>query len=252
MMGQNLSTAGVTRSVLQQGQGLTVSQYTQVSFGARPKVRALTVFSQNGSTLTTEQISDPRHDLVRYRQVKLAGRAAVPDLHTVIGKWAQLPAGQSMTGQLNSGLFNQSVLDVLPMADLAAKQRHALIGTMRAQHIFSYDKRQVSATIVHGRPVYLYAVSIQTPAYVRLMQQFETMMGGTAYASLQPSSYQHAPAMSVVLSVDRRTHQLTQLYEPQLARTQTYQGYGIADTAPLPRATITTTELTRRLASLQR
>ena len=254
MLANNLSTSGVTRTVVQQGQGLQVSQYTQISFGQYPTAHALTVFKQNGSTLATEQISNQHSDFVRYQQIQLANKTTVKavDLSKILGKWAKLDTGQTVSGQLTSGLFDQSILGVLPMANLAPAQRAKVLQTIQDRHIFKYDPNDVKKTTIHGRQVYMYAVNIQTEAYIELMQQFETLMGGTAYASLVPSSYKNAKPISVVFSVDARSHQLSQLYESALKRTEEYQGFGIADATQLPTATITTTELTRQLGKLQR
>jgi hypothetical protein len=75
-------------------------------------------------------------------------------------------------------------------------------------------------------------------------------LGATSYASLKSASLKNAKPISVVLSVDARSHNLSQLYESSSGRTIGYQGYGVANTDPLPKASITTTELTQRLGEL--
>ncbi|HSX05466.1 MAG TPA: hypothetical protein VLF69_03300 [Candidatus Saccharimonadales bacterium] len=252
MLSNNLSTSGVTRTVIQTGQGLSVSQYTQLSLGQHPTAHALTVFSQGASTLATEEISDQTHDLVRYQRIDLPKTKATPQLNTkvVLGKWASLQSGQSVSGQLTSGLFGQSLLDVMPMANLPPAQRDSLLQTMHRQHVFSYNEALVKKTKLNGREVYLYAVNIKPDAYIRLMQQFESLIGGTAYGALKAANAAQAKPISVVLSVDARSHELSQLYETAAKRTETYQGFGITESMALPRATITTSQLTQRLGQL--
>jgi hypothetical protein len=253
MLSDNLSTPAVTRIVEQNGQGLRVSQYTRINFTGTPSAHALTVFAQNGNTLTTEQISSQQHDFVRYQRIDLPKKAGGNnlDIHAVLGKWARLEHGQSVSGQLASGLFGQSLLDVLPMANLAPAQRESLLNTMREQHVFTYDSQLVKRVQLQGKPVYLYSVSIKPQAYVRVMQQFERLVGGTSYGSLKAGSFAHAKPIPVVLAVDARTHMLSQSYEVHSKRIERYEGFGVADTFTEPKTTITTAELTRRLGQLQ-
>jgi hypothetical protein len=253
MLANNLSTNGVTRTVVQQGQGLQVTQYTQLSFGQQPTAHALTVFKQNRSMLATEQISSPQQDFVRYQQINVPSRTTGKPINasSVLGKWAQLRTGETVSGQLSSGLFDQSVLGVLPMANLAADKRAQLLQFIQSQKVFSYTNDDVKKTTQNGRPVFVYSVHIHTEAYIELMRRFELLMGGTAYASLSPASYKNAAPIAVELSVDARSHQLSQLYESSLKRTERYQGFGISDASKPPTATITTAELAQRLGALQ-
>jgi hypothetical protein len=254
MLSANLSTRGFTRSVIQQGNGLSVAQYTQLSFTQHPTAHALTIFKQNGNTLATEEISDRNSDFVRYQQIHVPSKIAGKSVNTsaVLGKWARLGTGQSVgVQQLTSGLYQQSLLDVLPMGNLSVADRNRLLTLMRERAIFSYDSKAVKQVKIDGRQVYVYTVSIKPEAYVTLMQQFEPLVGAKAYAALKASSVTHAKPISIVLSVDARSHTLSQLYEVSAGRTQRYQGFGITDTMQMPHATISTTELTRRLSQLQ-
>jgi hypothetical protein len=252
MVSNNLSTTGVTRETVQSGQGLTVSQYTQLSFTQHPTAHVLAVFKQGNSTLSTEEISDMHTDMVRYNQISIPAKSG-KSLNTaaVVGKWAQLGSGQSVGNQLTSGLFSQSLLDVLPMANLQPGQCNQLLATMRTQGLFTYDKSLVKKARLNGRESYLYAVSIKPAAYIRVMQQFERMIGATSYASLKPKDYARQKPISIVLAVDARSHLLAQSYEVAAQRTERYQGFGLTPGTPLPKATITTTQLTQRLGQLQ-
>jgi hypothetical protein len=252
MVSNNLSTSGVTHISEQRAQGLAVSQYTQISFGEQPKVRALTVFTQNGNTLATEQVSDAQSDFVRYQQISLPHTNPGKKLHTetVLGKWAKLQAGQNLGQQATSGLFAQSILDILPMADLSPVQRSDMLRYIHDQSLFSYEAKSVKKETVRGRRVYIYAVTIKPDAYVRVMQRFEALLGANAYSSLKASDYARQKGLSVVIAVDARSHALSQIYDVARQKTERYEGFGIADTARMPKADITTAQLTQRLAQL--
>jgi hypothetical protein len=212
----------------------------------------MTVFKQNGNTLATEEISDASHDFVRYQQLDIKKSSKKVNTGSVIGQWAQLQSGQSLVnGQLTSGLFNQSLLDILPIGNLSAAQRGQVLSAMRSQNMFQYNVHDVKKVQLDGRSAYLYAVSIRPAAYVRVMQQFEKLLGATAYTSLQPSSFAKAQPISVVVAVDTRSHNLSQIYETASKRVQRYQGFGAGQQLSLPKATLTTQQLTERLAGLE-
>jgi hypothetical protein len=252
MLSNNLSTSGVTHIVEQSGQGLSISQYTQMNFTQHPTAHALTVFKSKGSTLTTEEISNPMSDYVRYRQITMTGVSKKLNTGSVVGPWAQLQSGETAgNDQLTSGLFSQSLLDVLPIANLTATQRASLLHTMRSQNLFQYNVQDVKKQKVRGRETYLYAVSVRQDAYVRVMQQFEKMVGTTSYQAIKPSSLAKTKPVSVVIAVDARSHNLSQLYQVDSKRVQRYEGFGEGHDTPLPRATLTTQQLMQRLGALQ-
>jgi hypothetical protein len=121
---------------------------------------------------------------------------------------------------------------------------------MHTQSLFTYDTHLVKKTKLNGHQAYLYAVTIKPEAYVRVMQQFESLLGAKAYAGLQSADFAKSKPLSIVVSVDARSHTLSQLYDVSKQRTERYEGFGIADTVALPKADITTTELTQRLGQL--
>jgi len=252
MISNNLSTEGVTHISEQQAQGLSVAQYTQLSFGQHPKARALTVFKQNGNTLSTEQVSDSNADFVRYQQISLPHSSSKKQLNTntVLGKWAKLQAGQNLGQQATSGLFQQSLLDILPIANLSPQQRDDMVQYMHDQSLFTYDAKLVKKDKIQGKTVYMYAVSIKPDAYVRVMQKFESIVGASAYKSIKSTDYKGQKPLSIVVAVDARSHNLSQVYDVARQRTERYEGFGITDTTAMPTATITTTQLTQRLAQL--
>lgn len=252
MLSNNLATSGVTRTISQKSQGLSVEQDTQISFGAQPTAHALTTFTQNGGNIVTEEISNNTSDFVRYKRIvtpkTVAGKPL--DVSGIVGKWAKLDANSSLGSTVTSGLFDQSLIGVLPMANLSAANRAKLLDEMHTDGVFSFDAKKVKTVSLNGRKTYQYTVNIKASAYVALMQNFEKLVGSKQYASLDPNSYAAGTTVPVTLSVDVRSHQLSQLYQPSAGRTEQYKAFGVVDATPLPHATLTTTELTKRLSAL--
>ncbi len=250
MVSNNLSTTGVTRTTLQSSGQLSILQYTQTHFVEHPTAHALTQFKTGKNTLATEEISDKKQDLVRYQKITIVDKASV-DLSPVLGKWARLKDGQTVQGQLTSGLFSQSLLDILPIGNLQPTDRRQLVALMRSQDMFQLDDATFKKATIKGREEYLYSVKIKPDVYVLVMQRFESLIGATAYKSLHASNYAKGDPIAVVISVDARSHTLAQLYEVAPQKAVVYQGFGALASDPVPRASITTTQLTSRLAQLQ-
>lgn len=255
MLRNNLSTSSVTRLVSQQGQGLTITQYTQLNLGSTPTAHALTIFKEKGGTLATEEISNRDSDFVRYQQIKATAlnKSGRPlDFSSVLGQWAKLQPGDSMSTTLTSGLFDQALTGVLPIGNLSAAQRDPLLTYIHQNQVFSYDPQQVVRTTLDGRKVYSYTVQVKPAAYVTLMQRFEKLVGVTAYVNVNPASFSKANSITLTIDVDASSHQLARIYQTTGGRIERYEGFGLHEAIKLPKATITTTELTERLAAIQR
>lgn len=254
MLANNLATPGVTRVLQQTNQGLSVSQYTQLNFGAHPTAHALTVFTQNGGTIATEEISDASHDFVRYQKIVTPYKTTTGkplDASGVVGKWARLDPGSKLGSTISSGLLEQSLFGILPIANLDSTNRAHLLDYMRTNDVFSYDAGKVKAATVDGHRVYEYKVSIKPAPYVALMQQFGKLVGAKQYDALDPNNYSRAAAIVVMAAVDTTSHQLVELEQTAGGQLEHYKAFGATTPAALPRATLTTSELEQRITDLR-
>jgi hypothetical protein len=254
MLANNLSTPSVTRVVQQNGSGLSVSQYTQMNFTQQPTAHALTIFKQNGGSIATEEISDSKSDFVRYQKIVATAKTKDGkniDVSNVVGQWAKLNAGSGLGTTVTSGLFEQSLLGVLPIGNLRPAMQQQLLTYIHDKQIFTYDASKVKTTNLGGRKVYEYAVSIAPQPYIVLMQTFGKQVGASQFASLDPNAYAQAAKVQVTLKIDARSHTLAELNETSAGRVESYQGYGVIANTDLPKATLTTQELTDRLGKLQ-
>lgn len=254
MMSNNLSTPGVTRVVAQSGNGLSVSQYTQLSFGATPTVQSLTVFKQRGGSIVTQQISNRGNDFVRYKKIVTNQKTAAGkpvDVSSVVGKWARLTKDDALSSAVTSGLFDQSLLGIVPVANLQPEKRNELLTYMRQNDVFTFDAAKVKVTTVDGRRTYEYPVRIQPATYIALMQQFGKLVGATQYAGMDPAAYAGATAQTAVFSVDVASHQLSQINQSSSGHSEQYKGFGIISDVTLPKAELTTVELQKRITQLR-
>ncbi len=254
MLSTNLATPSVTRVVQQGNDQLKVAQYTQLQMGAQPVAHALTIFSQNGGVIATEEISNRTSDFVRYQKIVATAKSAegkAIDTSSVVGKWAKLEANSSLGTTVTSGLFDQTLVGVVPIANLSVDRREALLKFMDDNDVFSYDPAKVQTVTVDGRKAYSYAVSISPAPYVKMMQNFSKLVGVHSYDDLNANDYIGAAKVSVTMAVDARSHTLTQLTQTSAGRTESYRAFGLMANSPLPTATLTTQQLTDLLGKLQ-
>ena len=254
MIANNLSTPGVTRLVSQSSQGLEVSQYTQTNFGAQPSAHALTVFKQNGGSITTEEVSNKSHDLVRYQAIKTSKKGANGkplNVSSVVGKWAELEPGSQFSSSVTSGLFDQSLLGVLPIANLGAADRSRLLTYMHDNVVFSFDASKVKRVTVRGHHAYQYNVQVQPAAYVGLMQQFGHLIGATSYDQIDPNEFSGASKIALTVSVDTFSHVLLEVDQPATGHKEQYEAFGATLQPAMPHATLTTAELEQRITDLR-
>ena len=254
MLATNLSTPGVTRVFTQSGSGLSVAQYTQLNFGAHPTARALTIFMQGSGSIATEQIGDQTHDFVRYQKIVTTAKNAAGkpiDASSVVGKWAALQANSAFSSSVTSGLFEQSLAGILPIANLQPADRTQILADMHNDQVFTFTAKNVKTVQLDGRKTYQYAVSIRPGAYIAMMQHFGKLVGAKGFDSLNPNDYAAAEAISATVWVDARSHELAQVEQGTGGRVERYVAFGVASNPSLPKATLTTTELAKRVTELQ-
>lgn len=253
MLSNNFSTSGYTRVMQQSSNGLNLSQYTQVSFGQHPTAHALTTFKQSNGIVATEEISDQTSDFVRYQKISPApkGNDGKPiDTAKVVGKWAKVERGNNLDGTSAAGLFEQSLLGILPIANLQPEKRTELLRYIKDNDIFNFDPSKVTTTTVNGRRAYQYAVTVKAAPYIVLMQNFGRLLGMNQYAGVDPDTYSQSAGIEITIKVDTRSHTLIGLDEAASGRSETYQAFGAVTTTPMPTATLTTKELTDQLGTL--
>lgn len=249
MLENNLSTMAVTgKQVNQNANGLKVTKTSQLYFGAQNLVRiqADTTAIASGTSVKTETIATPAQEFNRYISVKAGAKegAAVPDLSSVLNKWAD--------GADGSTAFAQTALRPygLPFANLPADDRDMLMKQLRDNTIFETDYK-VQRSVENGRPIYTYDVRIQPVAYIAFIKTYARSLGFKELDSVQPSAAQGSPAIETKISVDARSHRLAKIEYPGQGYSETYGDYNIARKITLPKAQITGQRLQELVAGLR-
>jgi hypothetical protein len=198
---------------------------------------------------------------VRYTSIKTAEKTKSGqslNFSSVLGKWAKADiSSANKSGQSSSApFFSQSLLgyyggNLVPMANLQTESRNNLIGLLHESAVFNTSFDTVQQKLVHGRPMYTYAVSIEPVAYVAFQQAFAADMGIKSLAGVDPNSYQGDGAIKVDFVVDARSHRLANIVYSGANHTESYSSYGVPVQKTLPKTTISDARLQQLLTSIQ-
>ena len=255
MVDNNLQTNSVSRSSLQKDGGQSARQVTDVLTTSKQEVYSQTHFVQTGADeadATTENIGTPKKDYVRYTSVNTTqknSQGKTYDFSSIVNVWGEsMPQDDKETaGQL----FNQSVLDVIPVGNLTSQQRHDLINLIKKEKTYSYTVTKTERNFL-GRPTYTYTVTVNPKAYVTVLKQFAKQVGLNQFDNVNPDTYKNAPLQSFQVSVDGWSHQAVGVVQASGGKNETLSGRNFKKTVPtVPTQTISIDELQSRLQSIQ-
>jgi hypothetical protein len=167
----------------------------------------------------------------------------------VLGLWAKT-AGYK-TGIIPT-TFSQVLLDQplpLPVGDLTPSQQSQLMQEMQDGQIYTTDFSSVKKENFNGRIAYVYKVSIQPVLYLQLIKNYAPFLTMHQLDQLNPNSYDGQPNVAATWTIDAHSKELVQA-DYGNGRIQTYGGWGIPVTTPMPVHLISATALQKRLARL--
>jgi hypothetical protein len=248
MIENNLATQGSTRTVVQGSADGDSEQVIHLSFGGNTHTRGLTSIRQGGensSLVRTETIGSHDADYVRYVELKPGGNkpnGQPYDFSAVLEKWGKTP---NTEGQ-QSNILLESLLGLVPVGDFNPAERRELLRMIREKDVYDTDLTKVDVTRVNGRTLYTYKVSVNLQAYLEMMNEYVRMIGIDVGDGLDPTGYAGQSAQAV-FSVDKKSRRLATVNYSDGSRTETYGGYGVADTQPFPVESIDLSELQARL-----
>src|SRR5687768_509941 len=140
----NLRIRSVTRTIQQANGQQKLDQDVNVTVSPEAIAFSSTTVSQAATSggddayVKTETVSTPSEEYVRYADVKTSqknSKGKVVDYNSVLNIWGKTTSDQ--TGQ-PSELFSDSVLGVVPTANLDAHDHKALMRTIRSKNVYKF------------------------------------------------------------------------------------------------------------------
>ncbi len=248
MLERSLQTASVVREVSQNDQQGQVQQLVRLDLSAKPAVQTVTQLQQPGqagpTSVTTETIGTPQQDYIRYKAIDAGTTLKADALHKVVGLW-----GARETGANGRSFFNEAVIGLVPFGNLKSQDRKALLGIMQSKQVYQYTK--VTQKSEHGRPVFVYELSIAPGDLIEALASYARATGFGDATQLDPDEYAGMPPVKMNITIDALSRQLTSIEYTDSGRLERYHGTGLKAAVPRPAQTIPLADLQQRLQSSQ-
>ncbi len=246
MIKNNFATSGYARHVVSSDKGINADELAQLQTGGNNSVLTKTTLKQSDDVVTTEAISTSTAEYVRYTNIETKRKdpnGKQLDFSKAVNVWAK--GASNGLGQT----FNQMLLGVVPMGNVSPATRKELLDFMSKHTVFSVKYNNVKKGKVNGRAAYTYEVQLLPQAYVEMLKIYGKGVGlGDQVSQLNSADYVNAEPKDLVLTVDVVSRHLLTLAYPDTTRKETYSGQGIVKNIVLPKKTISTAELQRRLS----
>lgn len=256
MLKNNISTPGVTRTVVQQSNGQSLTQTIQAQTGEHNIVTGQTELSQgSGDTrtaITTESIGTPNQDFIRYSTIETTqrGSSGAPlDFSKVVGVWGVSSPDESV--ERGGELFSEATLGIVPFGMLHPEARDELIREIKEKDVYGIRFGQTERKIIEGRPTYVYQASIQPDLYVSMLKRFGSYIRTSQLDTLNPDNFKGSPVIRIDFEVDVWSRQLKRALFQDSTREEIYSSYGLTRDVQLPQRTVSVQELQQMLQSVQ-
>ena len=248
MLNQSLKTQSVTiESDQQKDNGVLMHTVLRYQLGGTNRAQSLVTYTQGATEVRDESLSTPTADYVQYVSIKTdsTGKDGKPlDFSRVLHVWAK------QDGEAQG--FSQALFDNIVLhADLTPGQRNQLLNQMRTENVYELVGKPTKRTNAQtGRLEYVYNVKVQGIPYMHLVKVFAQQVGMHTYDNMDPNLYSGQRSFTATLVVDVRSRHLVSVEDNGQA-VQSYSGFGIPVTVPIPSHPIPQTELQKRFGSLE-
>jgi hypothetical protein len=252
MLSTLLTAQSVTKTISQEENGQKLEQTIQLTLQPKAQVHSENVLDQGQAVITTESIGTLQNDFVRYLDIKTDQKNSSGssfDFSNVLTVWGK--SGDNKEAGEEAQLFNQTVLGVVPVANLPLGARQELLRQIRTDKVYTVNYGSVKRSNSNGRPVYTYDVTVEPVAYINMLKTFAHSLGLSQLDQVDASQYTNTPALKFSFDVDVWSAQLTKVTYTGSNRTETYSAYGARAVVNQPKDTITLEELQTRLQSIQ-
>lgn len=246
----SLQTTSVTRQVLQDDGSQKVDQTSYLSFYA-PTITAETTteLSQKGrqrqeTTITTDTIGTKNVDFVRYSKVEGAENLpGAENFEKLIGVWAKKEADQAKGEEAT--FLNESLFSIVPIGNLNPDAKEQLLRLINEKKIYEY--KTAERKVENYRPVFTYTLSVNPTDLIEVLALYAQLTGAIDPGQFNPETYANAPAVTVQVTVDIASRNITSIKYGNSNRTENFSGYNLFRPITLPEETITIDELQQRL-----
>lgn len=245
----SMNTDGVTIGSSGSGSGTSEQILSQLNFGQHPSSRVLTTLSSSGATAETETLTTARASYTKYDYIHKNAKGKPINFASILGLWAK--TASSKTGVVPP-TFAQTLLSQplpMPIGKLTAGSRAQLLTQMQGQQVYTVNFASVKKTTYNGRTAYVYKVSIQPVLYLELLKTYAPKLDMQQLNQVNPNQYYDQPDVTSTWTIDAKSKQLVKA-DYGKGQVETYSGWGLSTTIPVPSRSVTAAQLQARLDKL--
>lgn len=255
MLSNSLSSPAVTKQMHQEEEGQNLHQVTDLQTSPHARTHSISYLSQasgtNQTLITTENIGTLGVDYVRYKDIKTSQTSpdGKPfDFSSVLNIWGKTPENSL---ESNAQQFNQTLLGVVPIANVPQPKRGQLLNQIRGLGVYEINNNTVKRQYKNGRLIYTYDVKIAPSAYVSMLKAFSRSLGITILERVDPNQYMDSPPLKLSFEIDVLSGQLKKIIHSDTGRTEEYSAFGVRQIIGTPKTAIDVNELQTRLQQLR-
>lgn len=245
-----LNLSGITCTVDQQNNDQTRHQAISLDIASKKNARSLTTLQRNGTTVTTDTISTPDADYVRYVDISAPGKQSQEAaINKIINVWAK----QARSSSVSKTVLEQTALGgcIVPLVQVSPDMQASLMAELRQGKIFQTDLQASSWHWRWNQPYREYTVTIAPEPYIRFMQKVDSKYGTNALKGLDVASFRSKTPQRLTFQIFANSHRLNAIFFSGTGQTMHFSDYDIVpDTRP-PAKTVTAAELQKRLEAIR-
>lgn len=253
MLKNNLATKSITKKSETLDGTSEVQKAEQTSFVPNISSRTLLEITQPteaGETkVVTESIGTLQADFSQYTKIDTAetgNDGKKLDYSKVLNIWGRssLEAGQPQN-------FQQSILGLVPFADLRPNDRQKIIAMLINDQAYKVDYSKVEPKKLDGYSALVFPVSINTAKYLKALKELSKVGGFADLSSLDPAQYEDNAPIEIKMVVDKRSRKLLEVEFIGAGQKETYSSYGLSAPIVTPENPIKLEELQKKIQEVR-
>ena len=251
MLNNNLSTASVTRTTTaSDGSGLDKQE--QVSFVPPYGMHSIVTVTQEGSDISssrvvTETIGTLAEDYSRYLSINTTqkGKSGKQlDFRSIQGTW-----GKTGIENGNPKYFSQSILGLIPFANLDTKTRQDTLNQLNSNKTYVVDYSKVKPSKYKGKSALVFPVKVDAKGYVGVLKKLSKNLGVADTNGLDPESYAGQPPIEISITVDKASRHVLEVTYGQ--QKEVYSSHGLSLPVQTPTKSIPVDQLQQKVREIQ-
>jgi hypothetical protein len=238
MVGNNLSTASISKEVSQAGNAAASKEQTQLSFTPSPVVRDIkdvtSQNSENTSRIKIESIGTPTDTYQHYVLIDQSSKTGKkkPDYSKVYSLWLKNSGNQ----QADAQLFNSTIFSAVLFGNQSPAQRSDT--TKKLKNAYHVNLNNVKKESFGGRKTYTYDVKIGLKNYSEAVNFYTKSLGLPSSTQIKSDNYKPTDEVAVKFSIYVLSKQLRKVEYTSNGPAETYTTYGVMTNFEPPTRTV--------------